>query len=75
MVHTGNASTASRAIELTERVISELRDQMPTKWTGKALEAYLGSGIHCKGQMVHGSFEDPDRSSTALGSREKGTAI
>lgn len=75
MVHTGNASTASRAIGLPERVITELRDQMPTEWTDKALEVYLGSGIHSrKGQMVHGSFEDPDRSSTAVGSREKGTA-
>lgn len=34
---------------------------MPDEWTGKALEACLGSGIHsCKEQMVCGFFEDPD---------------
>jgi hypothetical protein len=75
VVDTGNAGTASRAIRLTERVISELRDQVPTEWTGKALEVYLGSGIHSrKEQIVRGSFEDPDRSPAAFGSREKGMA-
>lgn len=75
MVNTGDAGIASRAIGLTERVISELRDQMPTKRAGKALEVYLGSDIHSrKEQIARGFFEDPDRSSAAFGSREKGVA-
>lgn len=74
VVDTGNAGTASGGKGLTERVISELRDQMPTEWTGKALEACLGSGIHSrKEQMVCGFFEDPDRSLAPVGSREKRT--
>lgn len=46
---------------------------MPTE--GKALEACLGSGKHSrKEQMVCDFFEDPDRSSAPVGSREKRTA-